>query len=90
MIFALKTGSKKYTLIPTDSSVIISDNFPTNYGYAHPDGITDDGDRSHQLIKNLIRGDVTVLRFQRAEYGLADLFSDITNPMTSDGETSQG
>lgn len=41
------------------------------------------------LLKDLIRGDVAVSRFQRIEYELADLFSDITNPMASDGETTQ-
>ena len=44
---------------------------------------------ANNLLKDLIRGDVTVSRFQRVEYGLADLFSDITNPMDSDGGTSQ-
>ncbi len=30
------------------------------------------------LLKDLIRGDVAVLRFQRTEYGLADLFLEVT------------
>ena len=41
------------------------------------------------LLKELIRGDVTVSRFQRVEYGLADLFLEITSPAASDEETSQ-
>ena len=36
------------------------------------------------LLKDLIRGDVTVSRFQRIEYGLADLFSEVTSSTTSD------
>ena len=35
------------------------------------------------LLKDLIRGDVTVSRFQRIEYGLVDLFSEVTNPIAS-------
>ncbi len=42
------------------------------------------------LLKDLIRGDVTVSRFQRIEYGLADLFLELTNRETSDEGTSQG
>ena len=42
------------------------------------------------LLKDLIRGDVAVSRFQRIESGLADLFSEVTNPAASDGETTQG
>ena len=41
------------------------------------------------LLKDLIRGDVTVSRFQRIEYGLADLFLAVTSPTASDGGTSQ-
>ena len=41
------------------------------------------------LLKDLIRGDVTVSRFQRIEYGLADLFLEVTSRRTSDGGTSQ-
>jgi hypothetical protein len=41
------------------------------------------------LLKDLIRGGVTVLRFQRIEYGLADLFSEVTSPAASDEETTQ-
>ena len=36
------------------------------------------------LLTDLIRGDVTVSRFQRIEYGLADLFSEVTSSTTSD------
>ena len=32
------------------------------------------------LLKDLIRGDVTISRFQRTEYGLADLFREVTSP----------
>lgn len=32
------------------------------------------------LLKDLIRGDVVVSRFQRIEYGLADLFLEVTSP----------
>ena len=42
------------------------------------------------LLKDLIRGDVTVTRFQRIEYGLADLFLEVTSRAISDGGTSQG
>ena len=42
------------------------------------------------LLKDLIRGDVTVSRFQRVEYGLADLFLEVTSPTASDGGTEQG
>ena len=42
------------------------------------------------LLKDLIRGDVTVSRFQRIEYGLADLFLEVTSPAASDGGTPQG
>ena len=42
------------------------------------------------LLKDLIRGDVAVSRFQRIEYGLADLFLELTSRATSDGGTSQG
>ena len=41
------------------------------------------------LLKDLIRGDVTVSRFQRIEYGLADLFLEVTSPVASDEGTSQ-
>ena len=41
------------------------------------------------LLKGLIRRDVAVSRFQRVEYGLADLFLEITNPVASDEGTSQ-
>ena len=41
------------------------------------------------LLKDLIHGDVTVSRFQRIKYGLADLFSEITSPQVSDGGTEQ-
>ena len=39
------------------------------------------------LLKDLIRGDVAVSRFQRTEYGLADLFLEITSPAISDEGT---
>ena len=42
-----------------------------------------------KLLKDLIRGDVTISRFQRTEYGLADLFLEVTSPAASDGGTSQ-
>ncbi len=42
------------------------------------------------LLKVLIRGDVTVSRFQRIEYGLADLFLEVTSPSVSDEGTEQG
>ena len=42
------------------------------------------------LLKEMIRGDVTVSRFQRIEYGLADLFLEVTSPTASDGKTAQG
>ena len=41
------------------------------------------------LLTNLIHGDVAVSRFQRIEYGLADLFLEITSPASSDVDTSQ-
>jgi len=41
------------------------------------------------LLRDLIRGDVTVSRFQRVEYGLADLFLEVTSHEASDGGTSQ-
>ena len=41
------------------------------------------------LLKDLIRGDVAISRFLRIEYGLADLFLDVTNAAASDEETSQ-
>ena len=44
---------------------------------------------ANKLLKELIRGDVAVSRFQRVEYGLADLFLEITSHATSDGGTSQ-
>lgn len=44
---------------------------------------------ANNLLKELIRGDVTVSRFQRIEYGLADLFLEVTSPAASDGGTSQ-
>ena len=42
------------------------------------------------LLKDLIRGDVTILRFQRIEYGLADLFLEVTSSTTSDERTAEG
>ena len=42
------------------------------------------------LLKDLISRDVTVSRFQRIEYGLADLFLEVTSAAASDGETSEG
>ena len=42
------------------------------------------------LLKDLIRGDVTVSRFQRIEYGLADLYLEVTSPPTSDEGTPKG
>ena len=42
------------------------------------------------LLKDLIRGDVTVSRYQRIEYGLTDLFLEVTSHAASDGEASQG
>ena len=42
------------------------------------------------LLKDLIRGDVAVSRFQRTEYGLTDLFLEITGPTASDEGTEQG
>ena len=42
------------------------------------------------LLADLIRGDVTVSRFQRVEYGLADLFSEVTSPAISDEGTPKG
>ena len=41
------------------------------------------------LLKELIRSDVTVSRFQKIEYGLTDLFSEVTSPAASDGGTSK-
>ena len=41
------------------------------------------------LLKDLIHRDVTVSRFQRIEYGLLDLFLEVTSPPTSDEGTSQ-
>ena len=42
------------------------------------------------LLKDLIRGNVTVSRFQRTEYGLADLFREVTtNPLAADEATPQ-
>ena len=35
------------------------------------------------LLKDLIRGEVTVSRFQRIEYGLVDLFLEVTSPAGS-------
>ena len=35
------------------------------------------------LLKDLIRGEVTVSRFQRIEYGLVDLFLEVTSPAVS-------
>ena len=37
------------------------------------------------LLTDLIRGDVAVSRFQRIEYGLADLFLELTSSAASDG-----
>ena len=42
------------------------------------------------LLKDLIRADVVVSRFQRIEYGLADLFLEVTSHATSDREATQG
>ena len=39
------------------------------------------------LLTDLIRGDVTVSRFQRIEYGLADLFLEVTSPAISNEGT---
>ena len=47
------------------------------------------GAETANLLKDLIRGDVTVLRFQRIEYGLADLFSEVTSAAASEEGTSQ-
>ena len=44
---------------------------------------------ANKLLKELIRGDITVSRFQRIEYGLADLFLEVTSHEASDGGTSQ-
>ena len=41
------------------------------------------------LLTNLIREDVAVSRFQKVEYGLADLFLEITNPAVSEEGISQ-
>ncbi len=41
------------------------------------------------LLKDLVCGDVAVSRFQRVEYGLADLFLEVTSPTASNGGTSQ-
>ncbi len=41
------------------------------------------------LLTDLIRGDVTVSRFQKIEYGLADLFLEVTSPAASSEGTSQ-
>ena len=41
------------------------------------------------LLKDLIRGDVAVSRFQKIEYGLADLFLKVTSHEASNGGTSQ-
>ena len=41
------------------------------------------------LLKDLVCGDVVVSRFQRIEYGLADLFLEVTSPAVSDEGTSQ-
>ena len=35
------------------------------------------------LLNDLIRGDVTISHFQRIEYGLADLFLEVTSPAAS-------
>ena len=42
------------------------------------------------LLKDLIYGDVEVSRFQRIEYGLADLFLEVTSSTTSDEGTAEG
>ena len=42
------------------------------------------------LLKDLVREGITVLRFQRIEYGLADLFLEVTSPQVSDQGTEQG
>ena len=42
------------------------------------------------LLKDLIHGDVTVSRFQRIEYGLTDLFLEVTSPAVSnEGEPQE-
>lgn len=41
-------------------------------------------------LKDLIREGITVLGFQRIEYGLADLFLEVTSPPVSDEGTEQG
>ena len=41
------------------------------------------------LLKDLVCGDVVISRFQRIEYGLADLFLEVTSPAVSGEETSQ-
>lgn len=41
------------------------------------------------LLKDLIRGDVAISRFQQVEYGLADLFAEVTSPADFDEGTSQ-
>lgn len=41
-------------------------------------------------LTDLIREGITVLRFQRIEYGLADLFLEVTSPPVSDEGTEQG
>ena len=42
------------------------------------------------LLKDLIRGDIRVSRFQRIEYGLADLYLKVTSPAASDEGTTEG
>ena len=42
------------------------------------------------LLKDLIRGDIGVSRFQRIEYGLADLYLEVTSPAASDQGTTEG
>ena len=42
------------------------------------------------LLTDLIRGDVTVSRFQKIEYGLADLFLEVTSSTISDERTAEG
>ena len=39
------------------------------------------------LLKDLIHGGVTILRFQKTEYGLEDLFLDVTSPAMSNEGT---
>ena len=42
------------------------------------------------LLTDLIHGGVSILRFHKTEYGLADLFLEVTHPATSNEGTPQG